>query len=50
MSRSGGESRVDLWCGEERDQCSLEALGRDREHAADRLGVLGMIEYGVVTQ
>jgi hypothetical protein len=45
-----GEQRVDLRFGQERDERPLEALGRDREHAADRLGVLGVLEGRVVEQ
>jgi hypothetical protein len=33
--------------GEERDRALVEALGRDREHACDHRGVLGMPERGV---
>ena len=45
-----GEQRVDLGFGEERDERPLEALGWDREDAADRGGVLGVLERRVVKQ
>jgi hypothetical protein len=43
-----GEQRVDLGFGEERDERALEALGRDRQDALDRGGVLGVPQRGVL--
>ena len=45
-----GEQRLDFGFGQERDQRFLEPLGRDREHAADRVGVFGVFERCVVEQ
>ena len=46
----GGEQRVELGFGEERDQRAVEALGRDRQDALDRGGVLGVPQRGVAEQ
>ena len=46
----GGEQRVDLGFGEERDERLVEALGRDRQDALDRGGVLGVPQRGVAEQ
>jgi hypothetical protein len=39
-----GEQRVDLGLGEVGEQILLGPLGRDREHALDRRGVLGVVQ------
>ena len=46
----GGEERVDLGFGGERDQRAVAALGRDRQDALDRVGVLGMAQRAVAKQ
>ena len=45
-----GEQRVDLGFGEVGDQRPVEALGRDRQDARDRGGVLGVAQRGVAEQ
>ena len=45
-----GEQRVELGFGEERDERALVALGRDRQDALDRGGVLGVPQRGVAEQ
>lgn len=44
---AGAEQRVDLFFDEVGEQVSLGPLRRDREHALDRRGVLGMLEGDV---
>ena len=46
----GGEQRVDLGFGEERDQRAVAAFGRDRQDALDRVGVLGVAQRAVAKQ
>jgi hypothetical protein len=45
-----GEHGAYLVCGEEGDERAVEALGGDREHALDHVGVLGVPEGGVAEQ
>jgi len=49
-SVGGGEQRVDLGFGEVGDQGAVKALGRDREHALDDRGVLGVAQRGEAKQ
>jgi len=44
------EQRIELGVGEERDERLVKALGRDRENALDRGGVLGVLERRVFEQ
>ena len=41
-----GEQRVDLFRGEVGDDCAVEPFGRDRDHARDQRGVLGVAQRG----
>jgi hypothetical protein len=50
LAVGGGQQRSDLLVGEERDDRLWAAFGRDREHARDCVGVLGVSERGVVEQ
>jgi hypothetical protein len=45
-----GEQRVHLGLGEVAEQAALEAFGRDREHAGDARGVLGVVKRGEAEQ
>jgi hypothetical protein len=46
----GGEQRLELELGEQRDQFVIVALGRDGQDALDRGGVLGVAQRGVAKQ
>src|SRR4051794_29747373 len=46
----GIEERVEFWFGEERDERTVVALGRDREHSLDQRGLLGVAQRAVAKQ
>jgi hypothetical protein len=45
-----GEQRLDLLQVEVADQLAVVALGRDLDHACDRLGVFGMTQRSVAVE
>jgi hypothetical protein len=45
-----GKQCVQFWFSQERNESSVEALGRNGEHTLDYAGVLGMAKRGVAEQ